>query len=159
MSNLFVCRTGMLHSSFVISSIWLSKLVYFSILRSRSLCWLINYWILFRDVFFTLFRLLLMSCPSTVIFFATLGGWHRLQLGTRLVGLVGWDCCWVLFSRLGSLTSYIAVISVLRRVRRWWMIGVFKITLGDFASVYVDTVGVVVGASLTSCVLSMIAVK
>ena len=39
------------------------------------------------------------------------------------------------------------------------MIGVFGITLGDVASVDVDTVCVVVGASLTSCVLSMIAIK
>ena len=35
----------------------------------------------------------------------------------------------------------------------------FLIILGDFASVAVDTVGVLVWASLASCVFSMIAVK
>ena len=65
----------------------------------------------------------------------------------------------MLFSRLGSLTSCIFGIGVLRRVRHWWIMGVFLIILGDVASVDVDTVGVVVGVSLAYCVFSMIAVK
>ena len=64
----------------------------------------------------------------------------------------------MLFSRLVPLTSCIAGISVLRRVRRWWLM-FFLNHLGDVASVDVDTVGVVVGASLASCIFSMIAVK
>ena len=58
----------------------------------------------------------------------------------------------MLFSRLGSLTSCIDGIGVLRRVRHWWMMGVFRITLRDVASVAVDTNGIVLGESLTSCV-------
>ena len=48
---------------------------------------------------------------------------------------------------------------VLRRVRHWWALGVFLITLGDVASVDVDTVGVEVGASLVVGVFLMIAVE
>ena len=59
----------------------------------------------------------------------------------------------MLFYRLGSLASCIYGIGVLRRVRRWWTLGVFKINLGDVASVDVDTVGVAVGAYLAFGVL------
>ena len=63
------------------------------------------------------------------------------------------------YYRLSLLTSFISGIGALRRVRCWWMLDFVLITLGDFASVDVDTVGVVVGASLAFGLFSMIVVK
>ena len=149
----------MLHSSIGTFSICTSTLVYSATLRSRSVYWSTNNWILFCNVFLALLRLLLMSRPSNVRVFATLGGWQRRRLGTRIVDLVGGDFCGVSLSRVGSLTSFIVGMGVLRRVCWWWTLGVFWIALGDVASVDVDTVGVAVGAFLLVGVFLMIAVK
>ena len=48
---------------------------------------------------------------------------------------------------------------MLRCFHRRWMLGVFLINLGDFASVDVDTVGVVIGASLAFGLFSTITIK
>ena len=116
----------MLHYSIGTFSICMLTLVYSATLRSRSVCLFINDRILFRDVFLALLCLLPMSCPSTVRVFATLGGWHRRRLGTRIVELVGGDFCGVSFSLVGLLTSFVVGMGMLRCVRRWCTLGVFK---------------------------------